>query len=108
MSRHTPEPWVVSSNKLEGWGLVVYVDSPSVKRRVCLIMSEDEDEQMDTARIIADAPETVAERDRLKEVNADLLAALKELVYPKTEFQASVAYSSAARLIDKCEKEKEG
>jgi hypothetical protein len=32
------------------------------------------------ARLIAAAPETAAERDRLKEVNAELLAALKDAV----------------------------
>lgn len=33
------------------------------------------------ARLIATAPETAAERDRLKEVNAELLKALRSLAF---------------------------
>lgn len=40
----------------------------------------DQPDREDNGRLIAAAPETAAERDRLREVNAELLAALRGMV----------------------------
>jgi hypothetical protein len=80
--KHTPGPWfleghwdVKSKFDLGGWvssnppaGCPIFQLEPIVGTP---------EEIVANARLIAAAPETAAERDRLKEVNADLLAALK-------------------------------
>jgi hypothetical protein len=96
MSAHTPGPWRLtpwyddrgrtSRNKWQGiyepipgqalgsksivlgWGAKGEVED------VWVSMSEA------NARLIAAAPETAAERDRLRDVNEELLAALREIV----------------------------
>jgi hypothetical protein len=53
------------------------------------------------ARLIAAAPETAAERDRLKEVNAELLAALKAMLNVRgcgTALDCSVCNSARAAI----------
>jgi len=51
----------------------------------CIDWSDDQEEVAEivhgeaNARLIASAPETAAERDRLKEINAELLEALKKM-----------------------------
>jgi hypothetical protein len=76
MSAHTPGPWRFSSDG--------HIVSASTGERVCtphstLLGGKVSDQIKDlkrNARLIAAAPETAAERDRLREVNAELLAAL--------------------------------
>lgn len=71
MSKHTPGPWFVDAHKnvvAEGGGLVAFP---------CISAGFDQEAN---ARLIAAAPETAAERDRLKEINAELLDALTEIV----------------------------
>jgi hypothetical protein len=77
--KHTPGPWRFSSDG--------HIVSASTGERVCtphstLLGGKVSDQIKDlkrNARLIAAAPETAAERDRLREVNAELLAALKKL-----------------------------
>ena len=76
MTQHTPAPWSVSSNRL------YYVLAPD-KRAIVRILSTSSRsavEQMANVRLIAAAPETAAERDRLKAINAELVAALERLI----------------------------
>jgi hypothetical protein len=87
MPKHpTTPPWtfrsVGSINEVTArWGdrdwLIAKLDSKSLgwhEDSYCAMLENDAN-----ARLIAAAPETAAERDRLKEVNAELLAALKAL-----------------------------
>ena len=66
---HTPGPWRYMATPASGytdWGVKIGRDTIGV------YVEAD-------ARLIAAAPETAAERDRLKTINADLLAALEDL-----------------------------
>ena len=77
---HTPGPWILGDDP-------AYVGIPHTKAGTQWIrcigevndVSDAEDEA--SARLIAAAPETAAERDRLKEVNAELLFLLERYVY---------------------------
>lgn len=71
--KHTPGPWVYSFESVDPEWAVVTTVGGSVIANV-----NSDHRQEANARLIAAAPETAAERDRLKEVNADLLAALKQ------------------------------
>ena len=68
-SKHTPEPWVVhhTLNVVMSDGEVIAIPRGSGD----LVNIEA------NARLIAAAPETAAERDRLKAVNRELLSALQ-------------------------------
>ena len=84
-AQHTPGPWTAE-------GFTVYAgdgdDFGDVARATAGDSHVDPDYHLDrpdyeriaNTRLIAAAPETAAERDRLREVNADLLAALVELL----------------------------
>jgi hypothetical protein len=71
--KHTPGPWIVD-------GVEVYAlddcEFHSVADASCNYTCRDEVEAIANARLIAEAPETAAERDRLKEINVELLEAL--------------------------------
>ncbi|MFN7185458.1 MAG: hypothetical protein ACK5VE_03695 [Alphaproteobacteria bacterium] len=69
--KHTQAPWGIWGDNGE------FCRIRSVKER-SLIAIVPCGNTLANARLIAAAPETAAERDRLKEVNADLLAALKQ------------------------------
>lgn len=70
MNKHTPGPWFVDAhnNVLAEGCLVAF---PSVASGL--------EKQEANAHLIAAAPETASERDRLKEINAELLNALEEV-----------------------------
>ena len=82
-AQHTPGPWTAE-------GFTVYAgdgdDFGDVARATAGDSHVDPDYHLDrpdyeriaNARLIAAAPETAAERDRLREVNADLLEAAKD------------------------------
>jgi hypothetical protein len=84
--KHTPGPWRFCSDG--------HIVSASTGERVCtphstLLGGKVSDQIKDlkrNARLIAAAPETAAERDRLREVNAELVAALSELLAEAEEF----------------------
>ena len=76
MVKHSPEPWNVDVPP-EG-GVVVCDANGAVLLRFEDYFDEavlDED-----ALLVAAAPKTAAERDRLKAVNAEMLAALKAVI----------------------------
>ena len=75
-TKHTPGPWQAQDYWIIGcvedsWDIMAGADTACPKRVAKVFTSEAD------ARLIAAAPETAAERDRLKEVNAELLEALK-------------------------------
>ena len=87
MSKHTPGPWHFDGDVIIYASNLHKVDHKriGVSSRIVAYMhafqmrAGDEDELQANAKLIAAAPETAAERDRLKELNAELLAALKAL-----------------------------
>lgn len=68
-TKHTPGPWHANRHR------DLYYIYDEIGH--CVATQVDAAD----APLIAAAPETVAERDRLKESNAELLAALESLVY---------------------------
>jgi hypothetical protein len=88
---HTPGPWEAYSFRAseDTRGAMVRVMRPETEGTranpdICRVYAMGDDgrpggEMEANARLIAAAPETAAERDRLRHVNADLLAALREL-----------------------------
>ena len=88
-SNTTPGQWSYRPDQLDDWGIVRaglfvicqardprYMDEEYLKQ----CREDRRDPWEANARLIAAAPETAAERDRLKEANTDLLAALKALL----------------------------
>lgn len=73
VNAHTPGPWHITD---DNYGR--YRDIYVMAKGRSIVRMEPWDTMDADARLIAAAPETAAERDRLKEVNAELLAALKE------------------------------
>lgn len=82
--KHTPGPWKSSHR---GDGMIAVYAERDTKKPICVFHDEggefpkyfNEKKAEANARLIAAAPETAAERDRLKEINAELLAALEKL-----------------------------
>ena len=80
MTKHTPGPWAATTRQ-GSWDWVVF-QATNPNMEICQMFHDGTDENETgaaNARLIAAAPETAAERDRLREINAELLAALKEL-----------------------------
>ena len=88
MSNHTPGPWVVGCKLTPNGVYTVNGELIANTHSASRTLRRDEQiaEQDANARLIAAAPETAAERDKLKEVNADLLAALKRVDQSWTEW----------------------
>jgi hypothetical protein len=81
-TKHTPGPWTLP--KFSGADKSIEIPEPQV-----LIDYDDVDhkEQAANAQLIAAAPETAAERDQLKEVNAKLVEALKTFIQAEEEYR---------------------
>lgn len=74
MTEHTPGPWIYESETKT-------IRSKPANYWLASMDSWDGAVNNEAnARLIAAAPETAAERDRLKDINADLLAALEAAV----------------------------
>lgn len=71
-AKHTPGPWVQSTSYD---GSEEHITAAEYEAVASCVNSN----RKANARLIAAAPETAAERDRLKALNADLLAALKAI-----------------------------
>ena len=78
MSGHTPGPWRQGRGDIANEVVLAEDDSGLVAD--CYSRTRGHDERVANARLTAAAPETAAERDRLREVNAELLEALDVLV----------------------------
>lgn len=74
-ARHTPGPWRIGST-FDDASIEICDDAQMLAQ---VWSGEDADQRLANARLIAAAPETAAERDRLKAINAELLAAMKAL-----------------------------
>ena len=101
MSKHTPGPWrvndadVFQDNSLDSVVMIAHCTGASVAHN----------EHLANARLIADAPETAAERDRLKESNYYLLAALKkvERIFHSGETPTAFQYCEVVESIEEAE-----
>ena len=74
MTQHTPGPWTVD---VEDECRVIDVQDCTVARTDYVEIEEERDWQVANAALIAAAPETAAERDRLRQVNEAMLEALR-------------------------------
>ena len=72
MTKATPEPWKVDQDPM-GWLIISGPEGDTV----FYTGNISNDEDCANAELIVDARKTAAERDRLKAVNAEMLAALK-------------------------------
>lgn len=93
-NKHTPGPWrVMKANpSLVLGGALGYLVANCQNGR----KSNDEDEA--NARLIAAAPETASERDRLKEINAELLAALQKVLHHIPVNDADVMWAARSAI----------
>jgi len=80
---HTPGPWWFTATEKEGY----YVAGAGDKELTNLISRED-------ARLIAAAPETAAERDRLKTINSELVDAIEGVLHHEI-YGTSTSYPAA-------------
>ena len=102
MSGHTPGPWraVIEQKQPQILyrGLICTIEHGDGYKAVVTDGKQEtswKNEWEANAHLIAAAPETAAERDRLKEANADLLAAL-EVAY---ELMAKVEESAVEHTL---------
>jgi hypothetical protein len=80
MSTHTPGPWIVG---YLSQGPCVSIIAESGKWRcteIARVFGATPDEAILVAALIAAAPETAAERDRLRGVNSQMLEALEQIL----------------------------
>ena len=75
MSKHTPPPWKYSDN---GSREVIPLRDPETKVATISVRDTKEEEEAN-ASIITAAPETAAERDRIKALNVQLLDEVRRL-----------------------------
>jgi hypothetical protein len=114
---HTPGPWTVSDLYADDMGHPELSITAKVNGKVChpaavcLQFPRMEGMQMANARLIASAPDLLAERDRLQALNAELAAALNEVrsdlwlqIEPKHGTQAATNYPSIVRARAALEK----
>ncbi|CAL8981576.1 hypothetical protein RHODGE_RHODGE_02863 [Rhodoplanes serenus] len=115
---HTPGPWTVEDPLgPESLWIVEAGKEPHEWRCIAMVCRDDLDdhddfdvpigagEQQANARLIAAAPETAAERDRLRELNAELVAALKRARYELVVLDecSSITIEEIDRVIAKAE-----
>ena len=74
MTEHTPGPWVIARGKNV---LIGPCPGRAVVKTINYLGAED----TANARLIAAAPDTAAERDRLKAINQELVEALVDAEY---------------------------
>lgn len=99
MGKHTSGPWNVDFPP-EG-GVVVCEEEGAVLLR---FEDYDEDRIDEDALLVAAAPKAAAERDRLKELNAEMLEALKAMASAATsEFVPVNVIRDAQKVIAKAE-----
>ncbi len=122
-AKHTPGPWEYKSGGEGAFPQVILAKSmpysdgsggadhdeyltinvgPSAKGLAAGYLSNDTETCEANARLIAAAPETAAERDRLKENNAELLEALEAMVdmVAITVSRRDFAYSLSSTAFD--------
>ena len=111
-SKHTPGPWEVepfvqSINGYPDWhSFTVRHDRTNV--HIATVGDVDRYYEKDNeanARLIAAAPETAAERDQLRDINADLLAALESLEKMTSDLPLPSVHNVIRAAIEKARKE---
>ena len=83
----TPGPWLLDTTERCYTGKIVRHNGVQICRMIDQVTTDTLEVEAN-ARLIAAAPETAAERDRLKATNADLLAAAEAAVEMLVEYQA--------------------
>ena len=81
-AKHTPGPWRSHDHhdkRHREYAIMAGEGEGAVKVASCHTHHVPWDVAAVNSHLIAAAPETAAERDRLKEINAELLAALEEI-----------------------------
>jgi hypothetical protein len=82
-TQHTPGPWDLVCTPSSSFNDIRYLSGPDCEKIAtvhCKAGEMGQKEALANAALIAAAPETAAERDHLKEVNAELLQALETIV----------------------------
>lgn len=93
MSEHTPGTWFFDGSTFICARTVYKVDRSRIVASVhSFELRGGDNEKQANGRLIAAAPETAAERDRLKEVNAELLAALRGMLDIVAESRGVIGY----------------
>lgn len=89
MTEHTPGPWQLESRgdgTYDLWHKGTFAGIDWGRGAPDRLEPDDVQTFEANARLIAAAPETAAERDRLREINAELLAALESLLQQVFEY----------------------
>lgn len=100
MSEHTPGPWkcerlIDNDGNPYATSYLAHIDIGP-----CMIWAPvGNAEQEANARLIAAAPETAAERDKLKEINKELLDALVYVMFRHVPFSNKADYANRARAV---------
>lgn len=81
--KHTEGPWELENETLLVWSYGFGVPITKGVENTTWHRALSWEERRANARLIAAAPETAAERDRLKAQNAELLKALEKIADPK-------------------------
>jgi len=99
MTQHTPGPWTVD---VEDECRVIDVQDCTVARTDYVKIEEERDWQVANAALIAAAPETAAERDRLRQVNEVMVEALRAAHKHahKALTAKSNSYTDEANMLD--------
>lgn len=81
-AKHTQGPWTCSPALRIGGKSVQFFDinAPTLPTHIAKVALRTDGAGIANARLIAAAPDTAAERDRLREVNARLVEALKMMM----------------------------
>lgn len=103
MTQHTPGPWYAILQQPHGDFEIRDCERDQQGRLIGQAFWQAGKTEAN-ARLMAAAPETAAERDRLREINADLLAAL-EAVYAMGYEDKSEVWSQVTAAIAKAKEE---
>ena len=95
MTQHTPGPWVTDNGHAERDGIQIW---DSVHGWIIADVVNDQHGNGEAnAALIAAAPETAAERDRLRQVNEAMLEALRKLSVDAAIFTRTMPESGGSR-----------
>jgi hypothetical protein len=96
MTEHTPGPWVYREDDQTITAILEGEVARKYDAQAIIAEVRPQPEAYANARLIAAAPETAAERDRLREVNAELLEALRNLV---VDLEERAEWDGEARVV---------
>ena len=99
MTQHTPGPWTIYEPELD---ITAYDEAADRTVTVAMMCDDAEPEREANAALIAAAPETAAERDRLRQVNEVMLEALRAAHKHahKALTAESNSYTDEANMLD--------